>query len=177
MPSYAHYKAIRCFNATLVRHLEEAGLPYLSDSDSSSDKEERRKRKGGCPRSPNAVRTERLAHAAAWRTRLTRLTRPTGPTGPTGLTRLTRLTGPTGPTRLTRLTGRSVTGDAPAGMEAGALRRRWPIRPTGTTGPTGLTGPTGPGVAHTPAPTLEGEGHKNLYRPYDIACSQEPCSV
>ena len=43
-PSYAQYKAIRRLNATLVHHLEEAGLPYLTDSDSSNDEEEPQKR-------------------------------------------------------------------------------------------------------------------------------------
>ena len=44
VPSYAQYKAIRRLNATLVHHLEEAGLPYLTDSDSSNDEEEPQKR-------------------------------------------------------------------------------------------------------------------------------------
>ena len=44
VPNDAQYKAIRRLNATLGPHLKEAGLPYLSDSDSSNDEEEPQKR-------------------------------------------------------------------------------------------------------------------------------------
>ena len=44
VPNDAQYKAIRRLNATLVHHLKEAGLPHLSDSDSSDGEEEPQKR-------------------------------------------------------------------------------------------------------------------------------------